>query len=103
MRGLELMFAPAERRASPLRKPAPVPGSTERMSSTERAAEAALRRGDWLTARNLFSEAADAIPIDPHKGVSADAIMLVRRSIVAHTMHQRLRGFGLERTFVKAA
>lgn len=101
MRGLELLAAAPERRVGSNRKvPAP---STARMSATERAGEAAVRRGDWKAARILFLQAAEEAPANPHGGATADVKQLVRRALVAHSMYQRLQVFGLERAFVKAA
>lgn len=70
---------------------------------SEAAARAAVKRGDWHSASQLFTTAANLVPIDPHGVKPAELVRLQRQAHVARSMHERLRHFDLERAFVKPA
>ena len=60
----------------------------------------AVRRRDWDTASRHFTQAATALPPDPHGSVTATELILRRQARVAESMHKRMQYFGLERAFV---
>ena len=60
----------------------------------------AVRRRDWEAAARHFTQAAAALPPDPHGAVTATELILRRQARVADSMHKRMQYFGLERAFV---